>query len=252
MSKSKPVRNGLILHIAPRTSKIGFGWIQGHSKSYIIVYLGSVTRKVNKLTDGRRSQIANGWVLGHEKVARIWNMLKYQNLSETNGRATDRTVIETSFTRKKKLFQDNGYWERYQWFSGHMSKSKPVRNGLILHIAPRTSKIGFGWIQDHSKSYIIVYLGSVTIKVNKLTDGRRSQIANGWVLGHEKVARIWNMLKYQNLSKTNGRATARTVIETSFTSKKNYSKITDIERDISDLVGICQNRSRYATAWYYT
>ena len=51
----------------------------------IIVYLGSVTRKVKKLTDDRRSEIANRWVLVHEKVARIWNMLKYQNLSETKG-----------------------------------------------------------------------------------------------------------------------------------------------------------------------
>ena len=61
-----------------------------------------MTRKMKKLTDDRRSEIANRRVLVHEKVARIWNMLKYQNLSETKGRATVRTVIESSFTRKKK------------------------------------------------------------------------------------------------------------------------------------------------------
>ena len=77
--------------------------MQGAQKAYIIAYLGSVTRKVKKQTGGLRSKIANRWLLGHEKVARIWNLLKFQNISPKHGRATERTVIESSFTRKKNI-----------------------------------------------------------------------------------------------------------------------------------------------------
>ena len=105
-------------------------------------------------------------------------------------------------------------------------------------------------MQGTQKAYIIAYLGSVTRKVKKQTGGLRSEIANRWVLGHEKVARIWNLLKFQNISPKHGRATERTVIESSFTRKKNYSKITNIERDIRDLVGIGQNWKEYATTWF--
>ena len=249
-SKLEAVRNHLIFTIAPGTSQIWFGWIQGTQKAYIIAYLGTVTRKVKNRTDGLRSEIANRWVLRHEKVARIWNLLKFQNISPKHGRATERTVIESSFTRKKNYSKITNIERDIHDLVGIGQNWKQYATTWFSHIAPGTSQIWFGWIQGTQKAYIIAYLGTVTRKVKNRTDGLRSEIANRWVLGHEKVARIWNLLKFQNISPKHGRATERTVIESSLTQKKNYSKITNIEKDIRDLVGIGQNWKQYATTWF--